>query len=1104
MSERTPGEGHVPDNDADPVDVGPRVDDADHDEPRGTTAAGSSSVAVLERRDDEPAGTRDDEEALGDPERRRNVERIVSWVVVAACAVFVFWSLHPQLILQNTTPTGGDMGAHVWGPRFLADNLIPDLRLTGWTQDWYAGFPAYVFYMVVPSLMIVWVAAAPSPWLIPFALLAVAALARWARDRAPAPWTARLALAAPVAAGLAVLSLVLVLVGAGPPSWISSLVLLGLAAAAARAAVAAEQDWARFLLWVGAAVIAVLAVPVPYNVAFKLVAVSGLVTLPIAAHVLARAARVPFPAAPMAAIATLPFIYDRSFTILGGNGASTMAGEFAFSISLTFALLYLAVVFRGVRTGRDRALGAALLAMTIFCHLIPAIFVGIATVVLMFVRREDRVPWWDRSRVGRLVAAGLVLLTLLTIMPPVELPFGPVLSSPLPQWWFPAFGTAVAIVLLTGFEPRLVRWWLTPVGRAVGAGLLVAGAVLLVTRSSWMTLTVLVVALVVAFFSGWDDRLVRWLLLAGPVGVLVTGFWSLPFLFNSTYMNDMGWEKYTQYTDYLLSDPSLDSGGMPYRNIVFALAGLGVLLSLIHRVRFGWFLTLTVVAFAWIFRYFPQYRLWNARLLPFFYLGLYLLAALAVALAIRSLAIAVAELRRRRAEPLGISVAGVSLVAVLVGIVLVASFRSLPGGESVADPAGRSLYRWAGIDFETGIVPDWARWNFEGIESKDAYPEFSGIMDMMARVGDEHGCGRAMWEYEGDLQRFGTPMALMLLPYFTDSCIGSMEGLYFEASSTTPFHFLNQSALSEQPSRAQRDLPYTPFDIDLGVQQLQMLGVRYYMATSANAIEAARGHEDLTELAAERFVGSGSADGISQHDWVVFEVADSDLVVGVENVPVVLDGVDDHIDGWVYAAEHPPEVEGQPRPPKAPGPSVLWFQDPQRWDTHIATSGPDDWPTATFEEVDAAATPAPEVSVSGITTTSDSVSFQVDRTGVPVLVRTSYFPNWAADGAEGPFRVSPNFMVVVPTETEVTLSYEHRALDLLGWALTFAGMAGVAYLGVLDLRRRRREQDDLVDEPADDEVAGSDVADDDVAGSDVVDDDPADPPPRGDPAPTGA
>ncbi len=69
---------------------------------------------------------------------------------------------------------------------------------------------------------------------------------------------------------------------------------------------------------------------------------------------------------------------------------------------------------------------------------------------------------------------------------------------------------------------------------------------------------------------------------------------------------------------------------------------------------------------------------------------------------------------------------------------------------------------------------------------------------MMDRVSSDHGCGRAFWEYESDLNRYGTTMALMLLPYFTDGCVGSMEGLYFEASSTTPFHFLTQSELSER------------------------------------------------------------------------------------------------------------------------------------------------------------------------------------------------------------------------------------------------------------------------------------------------------------------
>ena len=90
-----------------------------------------------------------------------------------------------------------------------------------------------------------------------------------------------------------------------------------------------------------------------------------------------------------------------------------------------------------------------------------------------------------------------------------------------------------------------------------------------------------------------------------------------------------------------------------------------------------------------------------------------------------------------------------------------------------------------------------------------------------------------MWEYEHDrLDRYGTPMAPMLLPFWTDGCIGSMEGLYFEASATTPYHFLNQRRSRPSCSCAQRDLPYgAGFDIDLGVQQLQLMGVRYYLAS---------------------------------------------------------------------------------------------------------------------------------------------------------------------------------------------------------------------------------------------------------------------------------
>ena len=37
-------------------------------------------------------------------------------VVVVGCSALVVAAVHPDLVLRNTTPTGGDMGAHVWGP----------------------------------------------------------------------------------------------------------------------------------------------------------------------------------------------------------------------------------------------------------------------------------------------------------------------------------------------------------------------------------------------------------------------------------------------------------------------------------------------------------------------------------------------------------------------------------------------------------------------------------------------------------------------------------------------------------------------------------------------------------------------------------------------------------------------------------------------------------------------------------------------------------------------------------------------------------------------------------------------------------------------------
>ncbi len=69
-----------------------------------------------------------------------------------------------------------------------------------------------------------------------------------------------------------------------------------------------------------------------------------------------------------------------------------------------------------------------------------------------------------------------------------------------------------------------------------------------------------------------------------------------------------------------------------------------------------------------------------------------------------------------------------------------------------------------------------------------------------------------------------------------------------------------------------------------------------------------------------------------------------------------------------------------------------------------------------------------------------SLSFDVDQIGVPVLVRVGYFPNWDASGADGPYRVGPNMMVVIPEADHVELSYGRSMVDWFTILLTLLGI----------------------------------------------------------------
>ncbi|HEX3392944.1 MAG TPA: hypothetical protein VHS52_00320, partial [Acidimicrobiales bacterium] len=434
-----------------------------------------------------------------------------------------------------------------------------------------------------------------------------------------------------------------------------------------------------------------------------------------------------------------------------------------------------------------------------------------------------------------------------------------------------------------------------------------------------------------------------------------------------------------------------------------------------------------------VFRFGPQARLWNARALPFWYLCVFLLAGVAVVEAVGLLGRLIAEDPDRPPRAVGVAA---PLVAALAAWLFVAGPLGVLPDWAPKPPSPESTF-----------ISAWAKWNYSGYEGKPAYPEYKGIIDTMARVGRTTGCGRAHWEYDSSLDRFGTPMALMLLPYWTNGCIDSMEGLYFESSATVPYHFLSAAELAKAPSNPMRDLPYRSLNVAAGVRDLQLLGSKYYLAFSPEAVSQAKSDPLLHEIAQ-----TGA--------WHVFEVAGSELVTPLAFKPNVVSGTALGSQQWL-------------------GISVDWFNDPSRRAIPLAASGPKDWPrvkassvkgtsengTATVVGTDVSvppptAEPVAPTQVRNIRQGDDTLSFDVDRTGSPVLVKVSYFPNWKASGAKGPWRVTPNLMVVIPTSKHVSLHYGYTPVDAGGWLLTFAGI-GLAVV----VRRHPVVIDDDRDQP---------------------------------------
>jgi len=760
-------------------------------------------------------------------------------LILLSASLVVFIVTNPALIFSATTPTGGDTGAHVFGPAYLRDTLLPEGRILGWSNDWFAGFPAFYFYFPLPSLVIV-----------------------------------------------------------------------------------------------------ALDLFLPYGVAFKIVTVVGLLAMAPAIYFHTRALTFGRNLALVTAGSGVVFAFYESYSIYGGNLASTLAGEFSYSWSFALSLVYLGLLVKAVRDDRKYMKWAALaLALTALCHVLTTLVVLFASLFVLL--------WKD------------------------------------------------------GLRRTLLVWF-------------------------------------------W--------------GFSIAAFWALPLLARIGLTSDMAWNPLERWEEifpveiWLLVPIAIPAAVWAVRKTtrvvpLVAATILPIVYYPLPSVLPEWFPGMFGDA---------RWKLYNGRLMPYWYFGVAFFAALGLGVGImwlsRRLPSRIPTHFPRLLVAIGFTVAAglvadsaefpgwAWIVVVGAGLVAIAAtylFAATVNTRNFLTATAASVVVFgatAGVTFVDG----WAVWNYEGYEAKEPWPEYEALMTELSALPD----GRVQWESNSDLNQYGTPMSPMLIPYWTEGSHQSMEGLYFESSLTTPFHFINHSEMSFRPSNPIPGLQYHTFDMERGLEHMDLYGVSYFVSFTPEAAEKANGIDGFDEVA-------------TTEPFHIFELPETDLVVPATHLPAVYEVPERGILGSILGSGTVTGPDGTPLP-SFHDLSLEWYEDVENIDRWVVADGPEEWPRiASLSARPDIELEAPADAVSDLEITDHRISFSTEAVGVPHMVKVSYFPNWEATGADGPWRASPSLMVVVPTEREVVLEFADTWAETGGKLLTLGGFAALATIGGMHVWRRR-------------------------------------------------
>ncbi len=383
-------------------------------------------------------------------------------------------------------------------------------------------------------------------------------------------------------------------------------------------------------------------------------------------------------------------------------------------------------------------------------------------------------------------------------------------------------------------------------------------------------------------------------------------------------------------------------------------------------------------------------------------------ALVAVALAAAGPRLGVIDVRFLPFAQLALTLVGAASVGMVIERLRAADLAAL----------GLVILSIAYADGQSTYIRYWIEWNYTGLESKELWHPFSEAMRRLQGGVDD---ARATVEYSTVHERAGSIRMYEMVPHFTGR--STLEGAYIQAGVLThPIYYLT-SELGERSPNPFPEVEFSSFDTDSALKHLRLFNTRDVVAVSDKLIDALDARDDVMSIG--RFP-----------PYALFRLRDaSDYVVPMTHEPVRSSPED-----WRAKA-----LRWFTREPLSPAHLVFTT------DTRVGFPEPDPWLAPPERPYGALPSVRSQMA-------EESIDVDIDTIGHPLLVKVAYHPRWKAEGALGPFLVSPGMMMIVPTAEHVRLVYEARsASDWIGLSLTLGVL--LTAVGTLLGRRFRREVD---------------------------------------------